>query len=272
MVASQIKIFKKQESRNAENTPMRVKKTKKSSTIDAAEVGQFDSLGDKWWDESGPMQPLHRLNPVRMDYIRRAICKHERRDADRIRTLKGLTIADIGCGGGLVTEPLRRMGADVTGIDAGKENIRVARAHAKACGLDIDYRATTVEKIADADEKFDVVTALEIVEHVADVDLFIESCCRIVKPGGLLILSTLNRTPKSFLLGIVAAEYILRWLPAGTHDWKKFLKPSEIARRVEKNGLRVTDIKGLVYNPLSRKFSISARDMDVNYFLAAVKK
>jgi len=248
-----------------------MKKTAKHSTIDRDEVAQFDSLGNKWWDENGPMAPLHRLNPVRLQYIRDMICAHKGRAGDAVVALKGLSVADVGCGGGLVAEPLCRMGAAVTGIDAGKENIRTARAHAARHGLDIEYLASTVEDVAEAGKKFDAVTALEIIEHVSDPELFIDSCCKVLKKDGVLILSTLNRTAKSFALGIVAAEYILRWLPAGTHDWKKFMKPSEVARLLEKNGMRVTDVRGLVYNPFSRAFSLSKGDLDVNYLLTAVK-
>lgn len=248
------------------------KKVLQGSTVDEKEIRQFDILGEKWWDSSGPMKPLHLLNPVRLDYLRSMICAHYNRLPDRLRSLKDLTIADIGCGGGLLTEPLSRMGADVTGIDAGAENIKVAKAHAKAQGLNIDYRATTAESVAATGETFDVVTALEIIEHVDDIDLFIDSCGQLVKKGGMIFFSTLNRTPKSFLLGIVAAEYVLRWVPAGTHDWKKFLKPSEIVMRLEDRGFTVTDIRGLVYNPLSRHFSMSETDLDVNYFVTAVKK
>jgi 2-polyprenyl-6-hydroxyphenyl methylase/3-demethylubiquinone-9 3-methyltransferase len=207
-----------------------------------------------------------------MEYIKTQICTHFRRDAEGFSSLTGLRIADIGCGGGLVTEPLCRLGADVTGIDAGEDNIKAARLHAAQQGLAIDYKATTVEELAEAGkEKFDVVTALEIIEHVADPELFIASCCKLVKKNGMLILSTLNRTPKSFALGIIAAEYILRWLPAGTHDWKKFVKPSELARPLKQHGLKTVDISGLVYNPLKRSFSLSKTDIDVNYFLTAVR-
>lgn len=252
---------------------MTAKKRKKfadNTTIDAEEIRQFDELGEKWWDESGPMRPLHRLNPVRMDYIRRMIREHYDLP-DRIKCLQNIKIADIGCGGGLVAEPLCRMGATVTGVDAGKENIRIAKAHAKTHRLDIDYLATTAEKLAASGKRFDVVTALEIVEHVADVEVFMRACSKLVAPGGMLIMSTLNRTPKSYLLGIVAAEYVLRWLPAGTHNWKKFLKPSELSRHLQAHGLTVTDVRGLIYNPFSRDFSLSKSDLDVNYLLTAVK-
>lgn len=236
------------------------------TTMDAAEVRQFDSLAQHWWDESGPMKPLHRLNPARMAYIRDRICAHFGLKNEGFTPLSGLSIADIGCGGGLVAEPLCRMGASVTGVDAGAENIKAAEAHAKLHGLDIDYRVSTAE---DMTGKFDVVTALEIIEHVADPALFIEACCKLVKKNGLIILSTLNRTPKSFLLGIVGAEYILRWVPAGTHDWKKFVKPSELAHLLAPEGFTPTDISGLVFDPADNAFRISADDLDVNYFLCA---
>lgn len=244
---------------------------KTASTVVEKEILQFDVLGEKWWDEEGPMKPLHRLNPTRMAYLKDIICQHNAREPNRLRALQGLSIADVGCGGGLVAEPLARMGANVTGIDAGAENIKVARYHAKQHNLDIDYRATTAEAVAAGKEKFDVVTALEIIEHVDDVDLFVDSCCKMVAKDGMIVLSTLNRTPKSFLLGIVAAEYVLRWLEPGTHTWQKFLKPSEIARRLEKNGFVVTDITGLIYNPFSRAFSLSKTDLDVNYFITATR-
>lgn len=245
--------------------------SKTASTVVEKEILQFDALGEKWWDEDGPMKPLHRLNPVRMEYLKRMICAHNDREPARLRSLQGLSVADVGCGGGLVAEPLARMGAAVTGIDAGAENIKVARQHAKAQGLDIDYRTATAEKTAASKEKFDVVTALEIIEHVDDVDLFVKSCCDMVAKDGMIVLSTLNRTAKSYLLGIIAAEYVLRWVPAGTHDWKKFLKPSEIAQRLEKNGFTVTDVCGLVYDPISRAFSLSKTDLDVNYFITAMR-
>ena len=240
------------------------------TTVDAEEVRQFDELGDKWWDESGPTQLLHRLNPVRLGYIRRVISEHFGLP-DRLKALQGLKIADIGCGGGIVAEPLCRMGATVTGVDAGKENIRIASAHAKLHRLDIEYLATTVEKLAASGRQFDVVTALEIVEHVANVDVFMKALCKIVKPGGMLIMSTLSRTPKSYLFAIVAAEYVMRWVPAGSHDWKKFLKPSELARFATSGGLDVTDLRGVLYNPLTKQFSLSASDLDVNYLMTAVK-
>lgn len=242
-------------------------KTKnKKTTIDAREVGQFDEIGAAWWDENGAMRPLHRLNPVRLAYIRDAIAPDS---SATLRPLKGLSVADIGCGGGLVAEPLCRMGARVTGVDAGQNNIRVAAAHAKKQGLDIEYLATTAEDLAAGGRTFDAVTALEIIEHVSDPALFIASICKLVKKDGTLVLSTLNRTARAYLLGIVAAEHVLRWLPPGTHDWKKFLKPSEIARMLEENGFKVTDVQGLVFNPLTGKFALSRTDLAVNYLLTA---
>lgn len=243
----------------------------KTRTVDTAEIERFSRIAHEWWDENGKFRPLHRLNPVRLRYARDRICEHFDLDAGALRPLQELEILDIGCGGGLVAEPLARMGAKVTGIDASVETIGVARQHAEISGVDVAYRCASVEKMAEKKEKFDVVTALEIVEHVADVPAFIAACAALVKPGGLLVMSTLNRTAKSFALGIVAAEYILRWLPQGTHSWKKFLKPSELSRNLHENGMETVDISGLVYNPLRDEFSLSSRELDVNYLLTAKK-
>ncbi|MBU6475803.1 MAG: bifunctional 2-polyprenyl-6-hydroxyphenol methylase/3-demethylubiquinol 3-O-methyltransferase UbiG [Alphaproteobacteria bacterium] len=241
------------------------------STINAAEVRQFDSLAAQWWDENGPLKPLHRMNPARLGYLREHICAHFGRDNADYTPFKGLRMLDVGCGGGLVAEPFARLGADVTGIDAAAKNIRAAKAHARAHGLAVNYQATTAEDLATEKKTFDVVTALEIVEHVDDLPLFLSACGRLVGKGGLVIFSTLNRTAKSYLLGIVAAEHVLRWLPVGTHDWKKFVKPSELARPLEEDGFTITDISGLVYNPLTGVFSAGVADVDVNYFLTAKK-
>lgn len=246
-------------------TPRKKTDASRNSTIDSEEVAQFAAIADQWWDENGPFKPLHRLNPVRIAYLRDQIMA-------RLGKVTGISIADIGCGGGLVTEPFARLGANVTGVDAAHENIKAAKNHAKEVGLSITYLATTAEKLAAEGQKFDVVFALEIVEHVSDVGLFIESVTKLVKPSGLLVLSTLNRTPKSFALGIVAAEYILRWMPRGTHDWKKFLKPSELAGHLDDNGFKPVDVTGLVYAPLSREFRLDKNDLDVNYFLTAFKQ
>lgn len=247
------------------------KKFSHRATVDEKDLAQFESLGAKWWDESGPMKPLHRLNPVRLDYIRRTACAHFGLEGEKLGALAGLEALDIGCGGGIVAEPLRRMGAAVTAVDAGTENIEAARAHAALSGLDIDYRAATAEELAAEGATFDIVTALEVVEHVADVPLFLSSCAALVRPGGLLVVSTLNRTAKSLLLGVGMAEYVLRWLPVGTHDWKKFLKPSEVAAPLTAAGLELHDITGLVYSPLQDVFKLDAQDLDVNYLMVAVR-
>jgi 2-polyprenyl-6-hydroxyphenyl methylase / 3-demethylubiquinone-9 3-methyltransferase len=252
-------------------TATNTKKTSSRTTIDAAEVRQFADLAAHWWDEKGPLGPLHRINPVRLGYIREQICTHFGRNPESFTPFTGLKMADIGCGGGLVTEPLCRMGAMVTGIDAGAENIKTARQHARQQKLDIEYIAGSVEDCAEEGRKFDIVTALEIVEHVADPALFLASCTKLVKKNGLIILSTLNRTPKSFALGIVAAEYILRWVPAGTHDWKKFVKPSELAKPLTSTGLEIKDVTGMIYNPLQRTFALSKDDLGVNYLMTASK-
>jgi 2-polyprenyl-6-hydroxyphenyl methylase/3-demethylubiquinone-9 3-methyltransferase len=254
------------------NMQKKSRNTPQNSTVDSAEVAQFDKLAGEWWDENGALRPLHKLNPARIGYLKAQICVQFRRDAESFTPLTGLTLADIGCGGGLVTEPMCRLGATVTGVDAAKDNIKIAKQHAQSHGLDIDYQATTVEALAQKKQQFDVVLALEIIEHVSDPALFLESCAALVKKNGLLIVSTLNRTPKSFLLGIVAAEYILRWVPAGTHQWQKFRKPSEIALPLQSHGMTVGDISGLVYHPLIDQFRIDKNDLAVNYFLTAVKK
>lgn len=260
--------MKKTASASQKNSRHSAIKRNARSTIDSAEVQQFNEIADQWWDENGALKPLHRLNPVRMGYLKKQICDHYRLENEGFSPLKGLKVLDIGCGGGLVTEPFCRLGAAVTGIDAGKDNIKAASAHARQQGLDIVYKTTTAE---DMTGSFDVVTALEIIEHVADPALFISACCKLVKKNGLIILSTLNRTPRSYLLGIIAAERILGWVPPGTHDWKKFLRPAELARPLAEAGFEVTDVRGLVYNPLARQFSLSETDMAVNYFLTARK-
>lgn len=247
------------------------KKSLKKTTIDKKEVQQFNQISGQWWDESGALKPLHQINPARLQYIKEQLCQYFALDAGAAAPLKKLRIADIGCGGGLITEPLSKLGAKITGIDAGEENIKAASHHAKKQKLEIDYRVTTAEDLAETKEKFDAVIALEIIEHIANLDLFISSCCKLLKPNGMLIFSTLNRTPKSFMLGIVAAEYILRWLPAGTHDWEKFVKPSEIAKPLQQNGLKITDISGITYHPLKQEWSLSDDDVGVNYLLTAVQ-
>lgn len=238
------------------------------NSVDEAEIQNFSKDSGHWWDENGPFAPLHRLNPVRMAYIRGQICARFQKDSGLLRPFEGLRVLDIGCGGGLICEPMARLGAAVTGIDADAQAIKVAQAHADEMGLGIAYQCAAAE---DLHNTFDIVLALEIAEHVTDLDDFIKSCAALCKPGGLLILSTLNRTAKSFALGIVAAEYLLRWVPQGTHHWKKFVKPSELARALRQYGANPQDVTGLIFDPLSGDFTLSDNDVAVNYFLSAIK-
>mgnify|MGYP003344578661 FL=1 len=238
-----------------------------ASTVDLAEIERFSRIAEEWWDPAGKFAPLHRLNPVRLGYIRDRAATHWNRDALSGLPLEGLSLLDIGCGGGLICEPMARLGAHVTGIDAADRNIATAALHAGQQGLAIDYRQHTAEALAGEGRQYDIVLALEIVEHVADVDLFLRSCGQMVKPGGLLFLSTLNRTAKAWMLAIAGAEYVLGWLPRGTHDWKKFLKPSEVVNGLRGGGIEAQEIVGVVYNPLSRVWSLNRRDLDVNYML-----
>lgn len=223
------------------------------------EVNHFETMANQWWDENGPAKPLHKLNPTRLRYIQAQISDHFQKDS-----LEGLKILDVGCGGGLVCEPLSQLGAKVTGIDAGEQAIETAKAHAAENGLDITYKCETSDNHKG---KYDVILALEIIEHLDDIEGFIESLKSLLKKDGIIIFSTLNRTPKSFALGIVAVEYIMRWVPRGTHDWKKFVKPSELATHAKKQGLHVQDITALIYNPLTDQFSLSDTDIMVNYFM-----
>ena len=240
-------------------------------SVDPAEIAKFAAMAERWWDPSGPMKPLHRLNPARLGFIRDRLAAQAGRAPTDPRPLAGLRVLDLGCGAGLVTEPLARLGASVVGADATAENIAAARAHAAAQGLALDYRATTAEDLVAAGESFDAVLALEIVEHVAAPPAFLADVARLVKPGGQLILSTLNRTSKSFLLAIVGAEWLLRWLPRGTHDWRRFLKPSEVTALLRPLGFTVVQASGLVFNPLDQGWRLSERDLEVNYLLAAEK-
>ena len=239
-----------------------------SPSIDPAEVARFSALADTWWDPRGSMAPLHRLNPARLGFLRETLAAHFGRDAKSLRPFDELRILDIGCGGGLISEPLARLGATVTGIDAAEANIAVARAHARGADLEIDYRLASAEELAAAHERFDAVLALEVVEHVADVDAFLHAAATLVSPGGAFIASTLNRTPRSLLFGIVGAEYVLGWLPRGTHRWDRFLRPSEFAAGLRRQGLQVRQIRGLVYDLLAREWRLG-RDLGVNYLIYA---
>jgi len=241
-----------------------------ASSIDRDEVARFESIAATWWDPAGPMRVLHRFNPVRLAYIRDAACRHFGRDPKAPFPLEGLAIVDVGCGGGVLSEPLARLGARVTGLDPAPTNVKVAQAHADAAGVRVDYRARTIEDVVAAGERFDIVLAMEVVEHVVDMPAFVATACAAVKPGGLLFSATLNRTLRSYALAIVGAEYVLGWLPKGTHDWDKFVKPHELIRAVEAGGLAVTDTTGVVFNPLDSSWRAS-RDTAVNYMIAACR-
>ncbi len=253
-------------------TPARAPRSHQSqqSSVDPDEVAKFAAMADAWWDPGGKFRPLHQLNPVRLRFIRDRVCAHLGRDPLEPRPLEGLRLLDVGCGGGLLCEPLTRLGARVTGIDAAGENIGIAGHHAAGAGLEIDYRHATAEDLARAGESFDVVVNMEVVEHVAAPGAFLETCASLVAPGGSSVIATLNRTPKSFLLAIVGAEYVLRWLPRGTHDWRKFLRPSELAAHLRGTGLEIEVMTGVDYNPLDTSWRLS-RGLEVNYMVFAVK-
>ncbi|WP_419906649.1 bifunctional 2-polyprenyl-6-hydroxyphenol methylase/3-demethylubiquinol 3-O-methyltransferase UbiG [Hoeflea sp.] len=238
------------------------------STIDQAEVDRFSAMASEWWDPTGKFRPLHKFNPVRLTYIRDRVCAHYGRDAKSADPLHGLRVLDIGCGGGLLSEPLARMGATVVGADASPTNIEIAKIHAAQSGVTVDYRAVTAEDLAANGEAFDIVLNMEVVEHVADVDFFLTSCARMVKPGGLMFIATINRTLKALALAIVGAEYVLRWLPRGTHQYEKLVRPEEIEAPLSTSGMHIVDRTGVFYSPLSDSWNLS-RDMDVNYMLLA---
>ena len=241
---------------------------KQETTIDQSEVDRFSAMAAEWWDPSGKFRPLHKFNPVRLQYIKEQICEHFNRDISDREALKGLRILDIGCGGGLLSEPMARMGANVTGADASEINIEVAKIHAKQSGLKIDYRAVTSEELQANGEKFDVILNMEVVEHVADVDLFMTSCAKMVKPDGLMFIATINRTPKARALAIFMAENVLKWLPKGTHQYEKLVQPQEIEAPLNAQGMEVIDKTGVFYNVFQDRWNKSS-DMDVNYMLLA---
>lgn len=241
-----------------------------SSTLDQNEIARFARLSRDWWDENGPFKPLHRLNPTRLTYIRDQLCACFGRDKKAAKSLDGLRVLDVGCGGGLVSEPLSRLGARVTGIDPGAEAVEAASAHAGARGLDIAYEVATAEALAARGESFDAVLLLEVVEHVPDVPAFLKAVAPLVRPGGIAILSTLNRTLKAYALAIVGAEYILRWLPVGTHQWDRFVTPEELRAALTGAGLTLTDTTGMIYDPFADQWRLGT-DTDVNYFATATR-
>lgn len=241
------------------------------TTVNPTEVAKFEAMAAEWWDPNGKFKPLHMLNPCRLDYLTRQIAAEFDRDLSTDRPFAGLRLLDIGCGGGLLSEPMARLGAEVMGADAAERNIPVARIHAEQSGLDIDYRHTTAEALAAAGEQFDVVLNMEVVEHVADPLAYLTACRQLLKPGGLHLCSTINRNPKSFMMAIVGAEYVMRWLPKGTHEWSKFITPDELCHLLEQAGLRVVDRTGFVFNPITWGWSLSGRDLSVNYVTASVK-
>ena len=241
------------------------------SEVDAAEIAKFEAMAAEWWDPNGKFKPLHMLNPCRLHYITDQIAAEFGRDVTRPRPFAGLRLLDIGCGGGLLSEPMARLGAEVVGADPAARNIPVARIHAEAEGLEIDYRVTSAELLAEAGERFDVVLNMEVVEHVPDPAAMLKTCHDLLKPGGLLVCSTINRNARSFAMAIVGAEWVMRWLPKGTHEWKKFITPDELQAMQRAAGLEPVDRKGFVFNPVGWSWSISPRDLSVNYVTAAVR-
>jgi 2-polyprenyl-6-hydroxyphenyl methylase/3-demethylubiquinone-9 3-methyltransferase len=241
------------------------------TTIDPSEVAKFEAMAAEWWNPNGKFRPLHLMNPCRLDYITSQIAAEYGRDLTKPLPFAGLRILDIGCGGGLLSEPMARLGAEVVGADAAPRNIPVAQVHAQASGLSIDYRFTTAEDLAAAGEQFDVVLNMEVVEHVSDPLAYLTACHDLLKSGGIMLCSTLNRNPKSYLMAIIGAEWVMRWLPKGTHDWAKFITPDELYALINRAGLTPVDRKGMVFNPISWGWSLSARDLSVNYVTTSRK-
>jgi len=246
--------------------------TTPGSTVDDTEIAKFEAMAAEWWDLNGKFKPLHMLNPTRLDYITSQIATEFGRDLSAEAPFAGLRILDIGCGGGLLAEPMARLGADVVGADAAEGNIPVAQLHAEQSGLTIDYRHTTAEAMAGDGEQFDAVLNMEVVEHVADPLAYLSACQQLLKPGGLMVCSTLNRNPKSYLVAIIGAEHVMRWLPKGTHDWSKFITPDELFDLIGQAGLDPVDRKGFVFNPVLWTWALSDRDLSVNYVTASVKR
>lgn len=244
---------------------------KDTPSIDPGELEKFRAMAEEWWDPDGKFRPLHKFNPIRLKYIRDAACAHFNLDTASLTPLSGLTVLDVGCGGGLLCEPMARLGAKVTGIDAVARNIEIASVHAETSAVAIDYRMAAVEELAAENHQFDIVLNMEVVEHVADVDAFLGACGAVVGDGGLMFFSTLNRTAKAFALAIVGGEYVLRWVPRGTHDWRKFVRPSELTRGLAGAGIEVTELTGVTYSPLTDQWSLNRRDLNVNYMGNGVK-
>lgn len=242
-----------------------------TSSIDPAEIAKFEAMAAEWWDPRGKFKPLHMMNPIRLDYVTRQIAAETGRDLTQPLAFAGLRILDIGCGGGLLSEPMARLGATVTGADAAARNIAVARVHAEQSGLDIDYRATTAEALAEDGEAYDVVLCLEVVEHVADPQNFLQTCHDLLKPGGVMICSTLSRTARSFAAAIVGAEWVMRWLPKGTHEWSRFITPDELYHLLRTAGMTPVDRSGMVFNPITWGWSLSDRDLSVNYVTTSLR-
>ena len=245
--------------------------TQIAGTVDAAEVAKFEAMAAEWWDPAGKFKPLHMLNPCRLDYIVDQVTAEFGRDPRGREPFAGLRLLDIGCGGGLLSEPMARLGAEVVGVDAAAGNIPVAQLHAEQSELAIDYRHGTAEALVAAGERFDVVLNMEVVEHVPDPAAYLAACRELMRPGGMMVCSTINRTPKAWLLAVVGAEHVLRWLPRGTHDWRRFITPDELFALLAGAGLQPVDRKGFVFDPLGWRWRLSDRDLDVNYVTASLR-
>ena len=240
-------------------------------TVDPAEIAKFEVIAAEWWDLDGNFKPLHMLNPCRLDYINAQICAEFGRDTSTDSPFKGLRILDIGCGGGLLCEPMARLGADIFGVDAVERNIRVAQTHARKSALNIDYRVGTAEQLVAKGEVFDIVLNMEVVEHVIEPKAYLMACQKLLRSGGLMVCSTINRSVKSYFLAIIGAEYLMRWLPKGTHEWSKFIKPDELFDFIRSVGLEPVDKSGLVFNPVTGQWKLSDYDLSVNYITSSLK-